>query len=34
MNKNYDSPQLEFCEAIVEDGFAASLEVISYDDEW
>lgn len=34
MNKNYESPQLEFYEALVEEGFAASLEDISYDEEW
>ena len=34
MNKNYVSPQLEVCEALVEEGFAASIEVISYDEEW
>lgn len=34
MNKNYDSPQLEVCEVLVEEGFAASLEDITYDEEW
>lgn len=34
MNKNYESPQLEFYEALVEEGFTASLEDISYDEEW
>lgn len=34
MNKNYESPQLEVCTVAVEGGFAASIETVSYGEEW